>query len=99
MQKRGTTFPHGTAHPKEKIMKFLQIALCLAACVSAAAVIPLAVFFEYYCLIAVAAAFLFAGGMMAVKRARTPKPPQPSFMNSDEENARINAYLKEHKDE
>ena len=36
---------------------------------------------------------------VAAKRASTPKLPKPSFMNSQEENDRINAYLDEHRDD
>ena len=81
-------------------MKVLRIVFCILACASVAAVVPIAVFFEYYCLIPIATAFGFGFAMFAAKRASTPNLPQPSFMNSDEENARINEMRKEHdKDE
>ena len=80
-------------------MKVLRIILCILACASVAAVVPIAIFFEYYCLIPVGTAFLFGFGMLAAKRASTPKLPKPSFMNSQEENDRINAYLDEHRDD
>lgn len=76
-------------------MKALQIVLCVLACACVAAVVPVAVFFEYYCLLPIAGAFGFGLAMFAVKRAAAPKPEKPSFMNSDEENARINAALKD----
>ena len=80
-------------------MKILQIVFCILSCLCAAAVVPLAFFFDLYCLIAIGAAFVFGFLMLWAKRAATPKLPQPSFMNSDEENARINALLEEHKDD
>ncbi len=80
-------------------MKTLQMIFCILACLCVAAVVPIAIFFGYYCLILVGAAFVFWLAMLAAKRAATPKLPKPSFMNSDEENARINAYLEEHKDD
>ena len=80
-------------------MKVLRIILCILACASVAAVVPVAIFFEYYCLIPIGTAFLFGLGMFAAKRASTPKLPKPSFMNSQEENDRINAYLDEHRDD
>ena len=72
-------------------MKALRIIFCVLACLSVAAVVPVAVFFEVYCLIPIGTAFLFGFAMVAAKRASQPKEPQPSFMNTDEENARINA--------
>ena len=82
-----------------KGMKTLQIVFCILSCLCAAAVVPIAIFFEFYCLIPIGAAFVFGFLMLLAKRAATPKLPKPSFMNSDEENARINALLEEHKDD
>ena len=82
-----------------RTMKTLQIVFCILSALSVAAVVPVAIFFEYYCLIPVGTAFLFGLAMFAAKRAATPKLPKPDFMNSQEENDRINAYLKEHKDD
>ncbi len=80
-------------------MKNLQIVLCLLACLCVASVVPIAVFFQYYCLIPIAGAFGFYIAMFAVKRASTHKPEKPSFMKSDEENARIHASQEHDKDE
>ena len=79
-------------------MKILQIVFCILACACVAAVVPIAVFFEYYCLIPIGGAFVFGGAMFLAKRAATPKLPVPSFMNSDEENARINELRREQAD-
>ncbi len=81
------------------VMRTLRIIFCILACASVAAVVPVAVFFEYYCLIPIGTAFLFGFAMFAAKRAAAPKRPQPSFMNSDEENARINEMGGKDKDE
>ena len=80
-------------------MKTLQIVFCILSCLCAAAVVPVAIFFEIYCLIPIGAAFVFGILMLLAKRAATPKLPKPSFMNSQEENDRINAYLEEHRDD
>ena len=79
-------------------MKYLQIVFCILACACVVAVVPVAVFFEIYCLIPIGAAFLFGGGMLLAKRAAMPKREEPSFMNSDEENARIDEAQKGDRD-
>ncbi len=79
-------------------MKTLRIVFCILACACVAAVVPVAIFFEYYCLIPIAGAFCFGAAMLLAKRASVPKTEKPSFMNSDEENARINEKLREKSD-
>ena len=72
-------------------MKVLRIVFCILACLCVAAIVPVAVFFEWYCLLCVGGAVLFGGGMFLMRRLMQPKPlPKPDFMNSDEENERIN---------
>ena len=76
-------------------MKILRIVFCILAALSCAAVVPIAIFFEWYCLFCVLAAVVFAGLMFFMRRLMQPKPlPKPDFMNSDEENDRIN-HLRE----
>ena len=71
-------------------MKTLRVVFCILACLCVLAVVPVGIFFGWYCLIFVALAGLFAVAMLFCKRASEPKaPPAPDFMNSPEENAEI----------
>lgn len=73
-------------------MKILQITLCILSCVAVAASILVAVLVDWiYFFVLAAAAALFAFGMVIVKRKREPRVELPDYMNSDEENARINS--------
>ena len=72
-------------------MRILQTVFCVLACLSVAATVPIGIFFDWYCLIPIAAALIFAIGMTVCKNAADPKPkPRADFMNTDEENERIN---------
>ncbi len=74
------------------ILKTLRITFCILACISVAAVVPVGIFFDWYCLIPVVAAAAFAALTVGAKNGfKRPKPvPKPDFMNSDEENEKIN---------
>ena len=77
-------------------MKTLRIVFCVLSCLTVASVVPLGVFFGWYCLFALVGAAIFAGGMLLCKRASEPKaPPKPDFMNSDEENEKRRAAFDE----
>ena len=79
-------------------MKILRIVFCVLACLCVAAVVPIAVFFQWYCLACVGGAFLFGGAMLLAKRFSEPKPaPVPDYMNSEEKNAEINEHRAEWK--
>ncbi len=52
--------------------------------------VPIGIFFGWYCILCIAAALIFAIGMTACKNAAGPKlKRRPDFMNTPEENARI----------
>lgn len=72
-------------------MNVLRITFCIIACICVAAVVPVGIFFEWYCLIPLCAAFVFGALTVAAKNGfRREKPaPKTDFMNSDEENDRI----------
>ena len=72
-------------------MKILRITFCILSCICVAAVVPIGIFFEWYCLIPAAAAFAFAVLTVAAKNGfRREKPaPKTDFMNSEEENEQI----------
>lgn len=64
---------------------------CILACVCVAAVVPVGIFFEWYCIIPLGGAVLFGVLTVAAKNNfRREKPaPKTDFMNSEEENERI----------
>lgn len=74
------------------ILKTLRITFCILACICVAAVVPIGIFFEWYCLIPLVAAAVFAALTVGAKNGfKRPKPePKPDFMNSDEENDKLN---------
>lgn len=81
-------------------MSILRTVFCILAVFCVAAVIPLGIFFGWYCLLAIAAAFLFFGATLLAKRAAEPKPlPKPDFFNSEEENEKINEQRREHEED
>ena len=80
-------------------MKILRIAFCVLSCLCVAAVVPVAVFFEWWCMICIAGALLFGGAMYLVIRISTPKVTPTDFMNTDAENEKILRDRDEHKDE
>ena len=73
-------------------MKAVRIIFCIVACLLVAAGIPVAVLFGWAWFFVFAAGAAVAAGIMlfAKKRSDPPAPPQPDFMNTDEENERIN---------
>ena len=64
-------------------MKALLMIFCILACVCVAAIVPVAVFFEWYCLLCVGGALVFAGLMFFIKRRMEPKPPKTTFVEGD----------------
>ena len=71
-------------------MKILRIGCCVLSCLCLAALVPIAVFFEWWCLMCLLGALIFGGLMFLFIRLAEPKPaPRPDFMKSDEENERI----------
>ena len=70
-------------------MKILRIVFCVFACLCVAAVVPVAIFFEWWCIVCVLGAALSAGAMLLTIRLSTPKVTPTDFMNTDEENAKI----------
>lgn len=74
-----------------RTMTVLRVTFCILACICAAAAVPIGIFFEWWCLVPIVAAFLFALLMFAAKNGFTRFKPEPrtDFMNSDEENEKI----------
>lgn len=72
-------------------MTVLRVTFCILACVCIAAAVPIGIFFEWWCLVPVAAAAIFAFLMYAAKNnfTRPKKEPHTDFMNTDEENEKI----------
>lgn len=72
-------------------MKVLRMIFCILACVCVAAVVPIGIFFEWYCIVPLGGAVLFGVLTVAAKNNfRREKPaPKTDFMNSEEENERI----------
>ncbi|MDE6411542.1 MAG: hypothetical protein K2L02_03280 [Clostridia bacterium] len=72
-------------------MTVLRITFCVLACICTAAAVPIGIFFEWWCLVPVAAACIFALLMIAAKNnfTRPKKEARTDFMNSDEENEKI----------
>ena len=72
-------------------MTVLRIVFCILACICAAAAIPIGIFFEWWCLIPILAAAVFAVLMFVIRNAiaRKEAPERTDFMNTDEENERI----------
>lgn len=64
---------------------------CILACVCVAAVVPIGIFFEWYCIVPLGGAVLFGVLTVAAKNNfRREKPAlKTDFMNSEEENERI----------
>ena len=80
-------------------MKVLRIVFCVLSCLCVAAVVPVAVFYEWWCFLCVAGAVAFGGLMFLAIRLSTPKVTPTDFMNSDEENAEILRKREEDKKE
>ncbi len=74
-------------------MKILRIVFCVLACLFAAASMVIGMIFGLmWFLIIVACAGIFVILMFLTKQKSEPQePPRPDFMNSDEENAKINS--------
>lgn len=72
-------------------MKVLRMIFCILACVCVAAVVPIGIFFEWYCIVPLGGAVLFGVLTVAAKNNfRREKPAlKTDFMNSEEENERI----------
>ena len=72
-------------------MTVLRITFCILACLCAACAVPIGIFFEWWCLVPVAAALIFALLMFAAKNgfSRPKKEVRTDFMNTDEENEKI----------
>ena len=72
-------------------MTALRIVFCILSCACVAAAVPIGIFFEWWCLVPIAAAGIFALLMIAAKNgfSRPKKEVKTDFMNTDEENERI----------
>ena len=72
-------------------MTVLRIIFCILACICAAAAVPVGIFFEWWCLVPIGLAVVFAVAMIMAKNAsaRNEESPRVDFMNSDEENEKI----------
>ena len=72
-------------------MTVLRVTFCILACICTAAAVPIGIFFEWWCLVPIAAAFVFAFLMFGAKNGfRREKPEaKTDFMNTDEENEKI----------
>lgn len=74
--------------------KFFRILFCILGCVSAASTVVVGALTNLiYCLIPVGATVVFAALMLLFKNEpwkKKPEAPKPDFMNTKEENARIN---------
>lgn len=72
-------------------MTALRIVFCILACACVAAAVPIGIFYEWWCLVPIAAAGIFALLMIAAKNgfSRPKKEVKTDFMNTDEENERI----------
>ena len=78
-----------------RMRNIFQIVFCILSVLSVASVFFLGAFLGWlYALIGVAAAILFACLMLLMKNGnpfrRPPEEPHADFMNSDEENERLN---------
>lgn len=79
-------------------MKIVRIVFCILSCACVAASILVGVLVDWpYFFILAAAAALFGALMLLAKNKADPPAEAPDFMNSDEENARINAENEEKK--
>ena len=72
-------------------MTVLRMIFCILACLCAAVAVPIGIFFEWWCLIPIVAAFAFGLAMIMVKNASAPSEEKThtDFMNTDEENEKI----------
>ena len=72
-------------------MTILRVTFCILACLCAACAVPIGIFFEWWCLIPVVAAGVFAMLMFGAQNgfSRPKKEIRTDFMNSDEENEQI----------
>ena len=72
-------------------MTILRVTFCILACLCAACAVPIGIFFEWWCLVPVAAACIFAFLMIAAKNGfvRPKKEVKTDFMNTDAENEKI----------
>ena len=81
-------------------MKILRIVSCVLSCLCLAALVPVAIFFEWWCILCLVGAVFFGGMMFLFIRLAEPKrAPRTDFMKSDEENAKILQEREQHKDE
>ena len=80
-------------------MTVLRITISIIACIATAAAVPVGIFYEWWSLNPIAAAFIFAFLMIAAKNGFTrPKAEaRTDFMNSDEENEKIRNEKRETK--
>ena len=70
-------------------VKILRIIFCVLSCLCVAAVVPIAIFFEWWCCVPLAGGFLFGGAMFFMIKLATPKVTPTDYMNTDEENEKI----------
>ncbi len=85
---------------KQKIAKILRISSCILSCLCLAALVPVAIFFEWWCLFCLLGALLFGGLMFFAVRLGEPKrKPRTDFMNTEEENEKILREREQQKDE
>ena len=76
---------------REETMKILQIASCILACIFVTAAVLGGIFGGLvYALVFAALALVFTGVMFFAKKKAGPAVRTPDFMNSDEENEKIN---------
>lgn len=81
-------------------MKILRIVCCILSCLCLAALVPIAIFFEWWCLMCLFGAFIFGGLMFLFIRLGQPKRgPRTDFMKSEEENAEILQERKQREEE
>ena len=73
-------------------MKILRIIFCILSCLCVAVCIPIAAFFGLWACVPLAGAVVFGLLMLAAKNnfRRPVPPPKADFMNTDEENKKIN---------
>ena len=79
-------------HFTVKLMKVITTIFCVLACLFVAAAIPIGAFFGWiwFLVLAACAALCACIMVLAKKRSAPEEPARPDFMNTDEENRRIN---------